>query len=92
MTDQPSVGRIVHYASYGTPGGEYTPQCRAAIITDVYSLENPHPDPEVHTEAEGSEWVAVTVFNPHGMFFNDVCHDELTKQGGTWHWPERTGS
>lgn len=90
MSEQiPSVGRIVHYVSYGTPGGEYTSRCRAAIVADVYSLDNPHPDSEVHTEAEGAEWVALAVLNPTGMFFNDACHDELRKQGGTWHWPER---
>jgi hypothetical protein len=32
MSDlRPSVGRIVHYVSYGTPAGEYTSQCRAAM-------------------------------------------------------------
>ena len=87
---KPSVGRTVHYRSFGTPGGEYAPRCRAAIVADVYSLDNPHPDPEVHPEAEGAEWVALAVLNPTGMFFNDACHDELTKLGGTWHWPERT--
>lgn len=35
----PSVGRVVHYVSYGTPRGEYTSQCRAAIITEVVPLE-----------------------------------------------------
>ncbi|QLF84122.1 hypothetical protein KNV15_gp76 [Gordonia phage Jambalaya] len=35
MTQQPTVGRIVHYQSYGTPGGEYPPEPRAAIITEV---------------------------------------------------------
>lgn len=28
----PTVGRIVHYVSYGTPGGEYTSQCRCALV------------------------------------------------------------
>lgn len=32
---RPSVGRIVHYVSYGTPGGEYTSECRAAVVTAV---------------------------------------------------------
>lgn len=32
---KPTVGRIVHYVSFGTPGGEYTSQCRAAIIAEV---------------------------------------------------------
>lgn len=90
----PSVGRIVHYVSYGTPVREdgsqaFPPKCRAAIIADVYSADNPHPDPEVHVNADGAEWAALAVLNPTGMFFNDSCHDELTKQGGTWHWPER---
>ncbi|QOC56083.1 hypothetical protein SEA_CLOWN_85 [Gordonia phage Clown] len=35
MTQTPSIGRIVHYQSYGTPGGEYLPEPRAAIITEV---------------------------------------------------------
>lgn len=89
MNQIPSVGRVVHYTSYGTPGGEFGQQCRAAIVADVYFADNPHSDPEVHTDAEGSEWVALAVLNPKGVFFNDACHDELTKQGGTWHWPER---
>ncbi|PZH18767.1 hypothetical protein C1I97_03455 [Streptomyces sp. NTH33] len=83
---KPTVGRIVHYVSYGTPGGEYTSQCRAAIITGV------HP-----SEGEGSlanfsgpETVSLAVLNPEGMFFNQVCrHSEGAQTGGTWHWPER---
>lgn len=96
MSEQkPSVGRIVHYRSHGTPVREdgtqaHPPQCRAAMVTDVYDETNPHPDPEVHTEAEGAEWVALHVFNPRGDFYDDACHDELTRLGGTWHWPERT--
>ena len=80
---RPSIGRIVHYTSYGTPGGEYTKQCRAAMIT------------EVHDNGE----VALTVFNPSGQFFNwRVPHEEIGdkiepgpsgRSGGTWHWPER---
>lgn len=73
----PSVGRIVHYVSYGTPGGEYPSVCRAAIITalkyDIY--------------AENT--VDLCVLNPEGFFFNkDVKFSEESK-GGTWHWPER---
>lgn len=32
---QPTIGRIVHYVMYGTPGGEYPSVCRAAIVTEV---------------------------------------------------------
>ncbi len=72
---RPSVGRVVHYVSYGTPGGEYTSECRAAIITEV------HHSPEV---------VGLAVLNPTGMFFNrHIEQDEDGKAGGSWHWPER---
>jgi hypothetical protein len=81
---KPTVGRIVHYVSYGTPGGEYTSQCRAAIVTAV------HPG----TEGRG---VSLAVLNPEGMFFNQSCsHYEPdgagTPPGGSWHWPEREES
>lgn len=85
----PSVGRIVHYVSYGTPGGEYTSQCRAAVVTEVC------PDPD--------GCVGLAVLNPTGLFFDrHVEQDELpppdkiapgertAHRGGTWHWPERT--
>ncbi len=75
---KPSVGRIVHYVSYGTPGGEHTSECRAAIVTEVY--------------ARGPQETAVglCVLNPTGQLFNRyVAQGEQEKAGGTWHWPER---
>lgn len=83
---KPSIGRIVHYVSYGTPGGEYTSQCRAAIITALR-----------HDQVmKDFEWVTIEdtvdlcVLNPEGLFFNrEVRHDESGHKGGTWHWPER---
>ena len=53
---QPTVGRIVHYQSYGTPGGEFLPAPRAAIVAEVH---------------EGGE-VTVVVLNHTGLFFNRV--------------------
>lgn len=75
---QPSIGATVHYRSYGTPGGEYAPQCRAAVITEI---------------AEGSDLAGLAVLNPSGMFFHSLtaggcAHDEGQVYGGTWHWPE----
>ncbi len=71
---KPSVGRIVHYVSYGTPNGEFTSQCRASMVTEVTS------------ETE----ISLCVLNPTGFFFNQhLLQDEITKKGGTWHWPER---
>jgi hypothetical protein len=72
---QPSIGRIVHYRSYGTPKGEYESTCRAAIVTQV-------------NDAEGS--IGLCAINPTGLFFHEACpQDESNTQGGTWHWPER---
>lgn len=78
---KPSVGRVVHYVSYGTPNGEFSSQCRAADVTEVN---------------EAGE-VGLFVKNPDGVFLHPighrngpVPHDEDTKAGGTWHWPERT--
>lgn len=91
----PSVGRIVHYVSYGTPGGEYKSECRAAVITAVRDSD---PVPE-----HGVPYVDLFVMNPTGVFLNQSCrydqggvgHDHSGAEiaarsygGGTWHWPE----
>lgn len=94
----PSVGRIVHYVSYGTPGGEYTSQCRAAVVSEVQRQEtanSPVPDGRI---------VGLVVLNPTGQFFHSLAdggcvQDEPTAStedlpphvpaGGTWHWPEK---
>ncbi|WP_261665431.1 RyR domain-containing protein [Deinococcus sp. Marseille-Q6407] len=74
----PTVGRDVHYVSYGTPGGEYKPAHRAAKITDVRE-----------SDQFGFE-VRAVVFNPDGLFLTGWTHfDESGIQGGTVHWPER---
>ncbi len=99
MTEQtPSVGRIVHYVSYGTPGGEYRSECRAAIITAVDKYQPPSEDGQFVGHID------LCVLNPTGMFFDqsvmqhegDTGHDHTGEEipaksyrGGTWHWPER---
>lgn len=75
---KPSVGLPVHYVSYGTPGGEHTSECRAAIVTAAGRL------------GEDESVVDLCVMNPTGLFFNtQVRYDDWSKRGGTWHWPER---
>lgn len=51
---KPTVGRMVYYKSYGTPGGEFPSVDRAAIITDVAS----------------DDVVSLCIINPTGLFFN----------------------
>jgi hypothetical protein len=90
---KPAVGRIVHYVSYGTPGGEYKSECRAAVVTEA-------PGKFAQDMA-----VSLCVLNPTGQFFNrgvpqggpvgseddgftNFCGGHVY-DGGTWHWPER---
>lgn len=80
----PSVGRIVHYVSYGTPGGEYTSQCRAAIITEV-PLADQARTGELHAEGEALQargTVGLAVLNPSGMFFNEADYDDGAETPG----------
>lgn len=92
----PSVGRIVHYVSYGTPGGEYGRECRAAFITEVTPTD---VEPGMAVLTEDAYRVSLCVLNPTGQFFNQhVPYDQWDQtearpgakpKGGTWHWPER---
>lgn len=78
----PSVGRVVHYVSYGTPGGEYESTCRAAIVTQVVS--------EGGMDDITPARVGLCVLNPSGIFFHEnLPQSETSHVGGTWHWPER---
>ena len=90
MSEQqiPSVGRIVHYVSYGTPGGEYASACRAAVVTGVEPVSD-----GTWAQAEIEAWDYMTyechlfVMNPSGTFFNRCWQDEANRRGGTWHYP-----
>jgi len=77
---KPSVGRIVHYQSYGTPGGEYTPQPWAAVITEV---DAPKP-----TDGDGV-CVGLCVLNPTGQFFNQHVPYSDAPKPDHWNWPPR---
>ena len=92
--DKPSVGRIVHYVAFGTPGGEFPAGvCRAAVITEVYTVNGPNPAGwgGILTVNEGGfiEEVGLCVLNPTGQFFNRGIPHNADKKPGTWHWPER---
>jgi hypothetical protein len=85
MDQSPSVGRVVHYVSMGSPiradgTQQYKSLCRAATLTEV--------DPD----EDGL--VGLCVLNPTGMFFHSLLNggsllDASGVAGGSWHWPER---
>jgi hypothetical protein len=83
---KPSVGSIVHYVSFDTPGGEYGSWCRAAVVTEVAGKA---VDPGTSAETD-SYVVGLCVLNPTGLSLNrGVIQMEGGRDGGTWHWPER---
>ncbi|BAU28537.1 hypothetical protein DFP93_105232 [Aneurinibacillus soli] len=67
---KPTVGRVVYYKSYGTPGGEYQSEDRAAIVTAVKDAD--------------AGVVDLCVLNPTGMFFNQNV--QQGNEGGQWDW------
>lgn len=66
------VGDVVLYRSYGTPGGEYEPEHRAAIVTAV--------------SGTGDGIVGLAVLNPTGMFFNAYVPFSEAGEPGHWTW------
>ncbi len=72
----PSVGRMVHYVSYGSPNKEFVPSHRAAVVT------------EVHNPGEPTSVLSLCVLNPTGMYFSVGIYYDETCAPGTWHWPE----
>lgn len=73
----PTVGRMVYYKSYGTPGGEYPSVDRAAVITDVGLQQS---------VIDGSQClhVRLCVMNPEGLFFTKWL--EQGSKPGQWDW------
>lgn len=70
---KPSVGRIVHYVSHGTPirgdGTQaYTKQCRAAVVSEVAD--------------DDSDVVGLVVLNPTGLFFHSIGDGGCTFDDG----------
>jgi len=68
----PFVGCIVHYHSYGTPGGEYQPEPRAAVVTTVLGGQ--------------AGAVGLCVLNPTGLFFNQNVPYSKSPRPGHWSW------
>jgi hypothetical protein len=73
MLPKASIGRIVVYTKYGTPGGEHLPEPSPAIVTKVLNEE--------------TQECQLTVFNPNGIYFNPTPFSETLKPGH-WSWPQ----
>jgi len=79
----PTVGRLVHYQAYGTPGGEYPSIERAAVVTAV----EPHYKPIRDGSPEEAEYkVSLCVLNPTGQFFNQDVPYSAEPKPGHWNW------
>lgn len=71
---QPTIGRVVHYKSYGTPNGEYKSEPRAAIVTAVHFAD----------QSTVVESVDLCILNPTGMFFAQNL--KKGSEPGQWDW------
>lgn len=67
---EPTVGRMVHYQRYGSPGGEHKAEASPAVITKVL---------------DGTGKCALFVMNPNGCYFNETPFAEEPTPGH-WSW------
>lgn len=86
MSTQPTVGRMVHYVSYGSADGRYKSKCRASVVTET------HLEPVGKHAAIFVPTIGICVLNPTGVFFDRYVRESDEHTGGTWHWPCTTSS
>lgn len=98
VTRKPTVGEVVHYVSFGTPGGEYQSRCRAAFISELGQWVTVNTEPRAsYDKSEGrairyaeqwyySDAAALFVVNPTGVFFNGAgpvgCKHDESERAG----------
>lgn len=84
MNEQkPTVGRIVHYQSHGSPNGQHQSLPRAAVITEV------HYEPRSEEEEPKVSIVGLCVLNPTGQYFDRDVPYSAEPKPGHWSWPPR---
>lgn len=71
---KPTIGRIVLYQRFGTPGGEHKSEASPAIITQVLD--------DIGT-------CELFVMNPRGTYHNTTRFAGAEPKPGCWHWPPR---
>lgn len=86
---KPTVGRIVHYQAFGTPGGEYLSVPHAAVVTaaDLQFPDGGAKLPKLDDEAAYK--VALCVLYPNGQSFKLAIPYDADGKPGTWRWPPR---
>lgn len=72
MKKTPSIGRMVHYMRYGSPGGEHKAEPSPAVITQILDAETGK--------------CQLFVMNPNGVYHNATEYSEEPKPG-CWSWP-----
>jgi len=81
---KPKIAQMVHYVSYGTPGGEYPSVCRAAVVTAVDEYQPPREDEKFVGH------LSLCVLNPEGQFFNRaVLYHDGAETPGSPDCPQR---
>lgn len=80
---KPSVGRIVHFQTYGTPGGEHPSEPIAAIITKV------HPGLQVEDGTVTNTVVDLFAIYPNGTSHKEGIPFAEEPTPGRWNWPPR---
>jgi len=73
QSHKPSIGRMVHYQRFGSPGGEHKSEPSPAVITQVF---------------EDGITCQLFVMNPNGFYFNKTPFSEVPKPGH-WSWPPK---
>lgn len=81
---QPSVSRIVHYVSYGTPpkpdGSQaFAGACRAAVITEAGGAAGDHP---AVAQNPAAQIAGLCVLNPTGLFFSQGVPEDQGADAG----------
>lgn len=71
---KPTIGRIVMYMRFGSPGGEHKAEPSPAIIVKVLNEE--------------TQECQLFVVNPNGFYFNATQYSEELKPG-CWSWPKK---
>jgi hypothetical protein len=67
-----TIGRVVFYCRYGSPGGEHKAEASPAIVTQVF---------------EDGETCQLFVMNPNGVYFNKTPYSAELKPG-CWSYME----